>query len=86
MAVFLRGMTKQETINLTDAFIQSGDIFTWPAEWRHLVVDKHSTGGVGDKVSIPLVPALAACGLKVSTKNCKTLRVVLHFQAIHVRN
>ncbi|XP_064624425.1 thymidine phosphorylase-like [Lineus longissimus] len=65
MAVFLRGMTKQETINLTDAFIQSGDIFTWPAEWRHLVVDKHSTGGVGDKVSIPLVPALAACGLKV---------------------
>lgn len=54
-----------ETIALTSAMTYSGDVYTWPEEWKDLVVDKHSTGGVGDKVSLILAPAVAACGLKV---------------------
>ncbi|KAI0231172.1 Thymidine phosphorylase [Lamellibrachia satsuma] len=65
MAIFLRGLDLTETVTLTNLMTQSGDVLTWPEQWRHLVVDKHSTGGVGDKVSLPLVPALAACGMKV---------------------
>ena len=65
MAIFLRGLDLTETVTLTHLMTQSGDVLTWPEQWRHLVVDKHSTGGVGDKVSLPLVPALAACGMKV---------------------
>ncbi|KAK2163644.1 hypothetical protein NP493_1452g00031 [Ridgeia piscesae] len=65
MAIFQRGLDKTETVTLTDLMTQSGDVLSWPDEWRHLVVDKHSTGGVGDKISLPLVAALAACGLKV---------------------
>ena len=65
MAIFLNGMNDEETIGLTDSMLHSGEILAWPTDWKHLVVDKHSTGGVGDKVSLPLAPALAACGLKV---------------------
>ena len=50
---------------MTGAMVHSGEMLEWPDEWRGLVADKHSTGGVGDKVSLPLAPALAACGLKV---------------------
>jgi pyrimidine-nucleoside phosphorylase len=63
--VFEDGLDSAQTVALTEAMRDSGEILQWPAEWAHLVVDKHSTGGVGDKVSIPLAPALAACGLKV---------------------
>lgn len=68
MAVRLKGMKNEETIQLTKSMIKSGEVLTdlWPEKWRHLVVDKHSTGGVGDKISLVLAPALAACGLKVS--------------------
>ena len=59
--VFENGLDSAQTVALTEAMRDSGEILEWPADWAHLVVDKHSTGGVGDKVSIPLAPALAAC-------------------------
>lgn len=65
MAIRLRGMDLCETLVLTREIAASGTTLEWPAQWRGLLVDKHSTGGVGDKVSLPLAPALAACGCKV---------------------
>jgi pyrimidine-nucleoside phosphorylase len=66
MAVFIRGMTDLETTSLTRHMLGSGAALDWSGEsFSSLVVDKHSTGGVGDKVSLPLAPALAACGAKV---------------------
>lgn len=64
MAVFWRGMVPEETAALLNAMENSGDIVRWPnLPWP--TADKHSTGGVGDKVSIPLAPAVAACGVAV---------------------
>jgi pyrimidine-nucleoside phosphorylase len=67
MAVYLRGMTVDETAALTDAMLASGDVFHWDGAFAGgpANVDKHSSGGIGDKVSIPLAPALAACGVRV---------------------
>ena len=66
MAIYLKGLTNDEIVCLTGAMRDSGDLLgPWPAEWKGKVVDKHSTGGVGDKVSLILAPALAACGIKV---------------------
>lgn len=65
MAIYIKGLDQDETSKLTETMTNSGYVFHWPEEWRHRVVDKHSTGGVGDKVSLVLAPALAAIGLKV---------------------
>ncbi len=61
MAVFLNGMTKEETASLTLAMRDSGDVLKWSGI-NGPIVDKHSSGGVGDKVSLMLAPMLAACG------------------------
>ncbi|MBB5352820.1 pyrimidine-nucleoside phosphorylase [Haloferula luteola] len=63
MAVFFRGMNPVETAALTQAMRESGDRFEHPAGLP--VVDKHSTGGIGDKVSLPLAPLLACAGTRV---------------------
>lgn len=65
MAIRLRGMDLEETVALTQAMAKSGQQLEWPEAWHQQLVDKHSTGGVGDKVSLVLAPALAACGCKV---------------------
>lgn len=65
MAIYLKGMNRDETIHLTKAMMSTGISLTWPEEWQGNVADKHSTGGVGDKVSLALAPALAVCGVKV---------------------
>lgn len=63
MAVFFQGMTMQERIWLTRAKTHSGHVMDWSeAGLGRPVVDKHSTGGVGDKVSLMLAPIIAACG------------------------
>jgi thymidine phosphorylase len=63
MAIVWRGMTAGERIALTGAMTRSGDILDWSdAGLAGPVLDKHSTGGVGDKVSLLLAPILAACG------------------------
>jgi thymidine phosphorylase len=61
MAVYLRGMSRREVAEWTDAMIASGDRMDF-ADLPRPTTDKHSTGGVGDKITLPLSPAVAACG------------------------
>lgn len=61
MAVFLNGLNTEETVALTLAMRDSGDVLDW-SDLNGPVVDKHSSGGVGDKVSLMLAPMIASCG------------------------
>ncbi len=63
MAIVLNGMSDQETADLTSAMAHSGEVLAWDEPLS--VIDKHSTGGVGDKTSLIVVPILVACGLHV---------------------
>ena len=63
MAIVLNGMSDQETADLTAAMAHSGEALAWDEPFS--VIDKHSTGGVGDKTSLAVVPILVACGLHV---------------------
>jgi thymidine phosphorylase len=64
MAVWFNGMSAEETVALTLAMRDSGDVLAWPGIGKP-VGDKHSTGGIGDNVSLMLAPIVAACGVAV---------------------
>ncbi|MCC6138405.1 MAG: thymidine phosphorylase, partial [Bdellovibrionaceae bacterium] len=64
MAIVLKGMTKQEAAELTLAMLHSGEQLTFE-NTKFLPVDKHSTGGIGDKTSLLIAPIVAACGVPV---------------------
>ena len=65
MAVYFKGLTEEETAHLTEAMINSGEVIDFE-DLTDSIVDKHSTGGVGDKVTITLIPLLAAAGIPVA--------------------
>ena len=74
MAIVINGMTDKETIDLTDIFLNSGKVIG-DEEIDGIRVDKHSTGGVGDKTSMIIGPILASLGLKIGKLSGKGLGI-----------
>lgn len=72
MAVYFKGMTEEETAILTEEMIKSGEVIDF-GTLTDSIVDKHSTGGVGDKVTITLIPLLAAAGVPIAKLSGKGL-------------
>ena len=64
MAIYFRGMDVEETAALTDAMLHSGDMLSW-SDCPVPTADKHSTGGIGDKISLMLAPLVATQGVAV---------------------
>ncbi len=64
MAILLNGMNRREIVRWTQSYINSGDTMDW-SKLNRPTADKHSTGGVGDKITLPLAPLVAACGVSV---------------------
>lgn len=64
LAIYVRGLTNEETAALTESMLKSGVSLEWP-DASSPRLDKHSTGGIGDKVSLPLAPLLACCDVYV---------------------
>jgi len=74
MAIVINGMSLKETIDLTDIFIKSGEIYDL-SEVGDVTVDKHSTGGIGDSTTLVVGPIVAACGVKMAKISGKGLGI-----------
>ncbi len=72
-AICINGMTENEIFYLTDSMLNSGEIINWDDDIKNLILDKHSTGGVGDKLTLILIPILACLGFKVAKMSGRAL-------------